>query len=47
MAFEKGRQARRDGVSKSANPYPNGPSRAMWDDGWVTTDTILRALGLP
>ena len=46
MAFEGGRQARRDGVARSANPYPSGPSRTLWDDGWVTADTILRALGL-
>lgn len=46
MAFVEGRQARRDGVARSANPYLGGPSRTLWDDGWVTADTILRALGL-
>jgi len=46
MAFEEGRQARRDGVARSANPYPSGPPRASWDEGWDTTDTILRSLGL-
>jgi ribosome modulation factor len=46
MAFEEGRQARRGGVARNANPYPSGPSRASWDEGWDTTDTILRSLGL-
>jgi len=46
MVFEEERQARRDGVARSANPYPSGPSRKSWDEGWDTTNTILRSLGL-
>ena len=46
MAFEEGRQARRDGVARSANPYPSSPLRKLWDEGWDTSDTILRSLGL-
>ncbi len=46
MEFEEGRQARRDGVARSVNPYTSGPSRKLWDEGWDTTDTILRSLGL-
>lgn len=44
-AFEEGRQARRDRKPREANPYPSGPARALWNDGWDTSDTILRALG--
>lgn len=43
--FEEGRQARRNGQPRTANPHPPGPMRVMWDDGWVTSDTILRSLG--
>lgn len=43
--FEEGRQARRDGKPREANPYQAWPSRALWDDGWQASDTILRALG--
>ena len=46
MAFEEGRQARRDGVARSANPYPSGPPRKSWNEGWDTTDAILHSLGL-
>ena len=46
MAFEEGRQARRDGMARSAKPCPGGPPRKSWDEGWDTSDTILRSLGL-
>jgi len=46
MAFEEGRQARRDGMARSANPYPSGPLRTSWDEGWDTSDAILRSFGL-
>ena len=46
MAFEEGCQALRDGVAKSANPCPSGPAWKSWDEGWDTSDTVLRALGL-
>lgn len=45
MAYREGRQARRDGVAREANPYQTGPSRYSWDDGWRDTDAILRSLG--
>ena len=46
-AFEEGRQARRDGKLREQNPYAgNAHLWYLWDDGWVTSDTMLRALGL-
>lgn len=36
--FEEGRQARRDGRQRCANP-------SSWDEGWLHADTILRSLG--
>lgn len=44
--FEEGRQARRDGKARAANPYPSGPMRSLWDEGWMASDTILRSIGL-
>lgn len=45
-SYQEGREARRNGISRDANPYQAGPQRALWAEGWRDSDTILRSLGL-
>lgn len=42
-SYQEGREARRNGASRDANPY-SGPMRALWDEGWRDSDAILRAM---
>lgn len=43
--YEEGRQARRDGQSRDANPHDErSPLKRLWDEGWTDSDSILRAM---
>jgi hypothetical protein len=45
MAYNEGREARRNGQPKSACPYPDGnPFARMWLEGWIDSDTIPAAV---
>lgn len=46
MAYQEGREARRAHFSLTDNPYPpTAPQYAMWRNGWIDSDAMLRALG--
>lgn len=44
-SYQEGREARRNGAAKSANPYPAGtPMARNWSEGWTDSDAMLSAL---
>jgi hypothetical protein len=45
VAYQEGRQARRDGKARDSNPHPVGTSfHRFWDEGWTDSDQILRSM---
>jgi hypothetical protein len=44
-SYSEGREARRNGLPVSANPYLAGtPMHTLWAEGWRDSDAMLRAL---
>lgn len=35
-AFNQGYDAHEHGHAQALNPYPDGPCKTFWDDGWTT-----------